>query len=76
MKNLKEKISEMENTNSFSSKREITLSLMEVTQDNFCRYALKLLKTLKEGKVSSEAFDYYVNEFERYCKEEKISTIV
>ena len=72
MKTLKTKISELENTNAFTSEREITLTLMEVTQDNLFRYAQKLVTTVREGKISNEAFGYYIDEFARYIKEESI----
>jgi hypothetical protein len=67
---------EMSNREAFTSKREISLALMEVTQDNFARYCLKLMYTLGSNVINCDEAGYFIEEFERYCKEENIDTTI
>ena len=67
-------ITEMNNTLPFTSNREIFLALIEVTQENVFRFALKLAKSLTSGVITVEQFDGHVELLERHCKDEGIDT--
>ena len=67
---------QMTNTSAFTSRREAILSLMEVTQNNFCRYALKLVNTLNADIINLKDFEALTFDFDNYCQWQKIDTTI
>jgi len=67
---------EMTNTKAFTSKREVILSLMEVTQDNFCRYALKLINSYNSNVITLDELGAHTDLFRKYCKAEGIDDTI
>lgn len=69
-------ITEMSNKLAFTSDREAFLAITEVTQDNFCRFCLKLMYAIKEETISTFKADHIIQMFTEHCKENNIDTLI
>lgn len=73
MTNTETGYTEMGNSAAFTSNREVILAITEVTQDNLWRFSVKLMRTLKEGIITTDQMGGHIECFTRHCKAEKIN---